>query len=242
MTRQRNAQYGWVIAVAVALTLILVLAEPRRECEARKKDEAVSIHVSNIASFEVIGAIAQRTGESQSTLLPLAARALAAQPDTTWPAPPRGTYQYADSSGLWRVVGGKSLEKDIRNYEETSAATNQWWPGYEVMVREPGDWYVFQIGLREGSRVILSSASKVILLEKRGRAIEGQMRLLRSPDTTSRDVWDARRSPLVVRAGGFLSGSIGPSVAVRFPWGKVNWREIRAIKIDGVNMLKAQGR
>jgi hypothetical protein len=110
------------------------------------------------------------------------------------------------------------------------------------MVRETGDWYVFQIGLREGCGVILSAASTVILEEKPGRTIEGEMRLLRSPDTTSPDVWDVRRSPLVVRPGRFLSGSIGPSVAVRFPWGTVNWREVRAIKVDGVSVIRPQGR
>lgn len=170
------------------------------------------------------------------------AATLAAQSESTWPAPPRDTYEYADSSGLWRVVGGKSLEDDIRNYQETGLASNQWWPGYEVMVQEPGDWYVFQIGLRNGSRIVLSASSRVILVSVSGRVTEGEMRLLRSPDTSSRDVWDVRRSPLVVRSKGFLGGSIGPAVAVRFPWGKVDWKEVRAIRVEGVRALGTEAR
>jgi hypothetical protein len=177
---------------------------------------------------------------------PAGGHAEATVPDTTWP-PVResGKLQYADPAGLCRVVGAWPMEQSIWAYGEARNGfphlLSKFWPGYGVMLDEGGDWWLFKIGLRPRCYAILSAKSTVTLVDKNGRTVTGRMRLLRSPDFASRDIWDAQERELVVSYGGFLGTSIGPTVAVRFPSGTVKWKDIRSFTVDGVRVLREKG-
>ncbi len=114
----------------------------------------------------------------QATIIALvlaaAAPALTGQSDTTWAPTRKKAFQYADSSGLWRVVGGLPLDEAIRTYEQAVRTDNpylnaaRFWPGYQIMLDEPGDWYVFGVGMRPGYSLLLSAESTVTLVDKSG--------------------------------------------------------------------------
>ena len=170
----------------------------------------------------------------------------AAVPDTTWPPSKKKALQYADPSGLWRVVGrGASQEAAIEVVREARCnplLAGNWWPGFEVMLNESGDWYVFSIGMRPGYSILLSAESTITLIDKRGRRVTGQMRLLSPTDKASREVFDLQDGPLLVYPGPFLGSSVGPSLAARFPPGSVRWKNIRAITASGVRAIRTEGR
>ncbi len=159
--------------------------------------------------------------------------------ESNWPRPPKGWLQYTDSSGVWRVTGGEDLTPYIQNCERNPAAG--FWPGYRIMAEDPGDWYVFQVGMRSGYGLLLSEKSTVTLFDKKGSMIAtGNMRLLRDPGQFEA-VADLRRAPLVVRSGAFRGGSVGPSVAVRFPWGTVAWSHVKSFSVANVRVVHVEG-
>jgi len=199
----------------------------------------------SIRWWHVVAALAATAGLLVA-LPPWGDRAGATVPDTTWPTVrERGKLQYADSTGLCRVVGAWPMEESIWAYGE--ARNNyphllpKFWPGYGVMLDEGGDWWLFKIGLRPKCSAVLSAESTVTLVDKKGRAVTGKMRLLRSPDFASRDIWDVQKRDLVVSYGAFLGTSVGPTVAVRFPSGSVRWKDIQSFTVDGVRVLHGEG-
>ena len=200
---------------------------------------------SSVRWWRVLAALASAAG-LLVTLWLWRGQAEADVPDTTWPpVRERDKLQYVDSTGLCRVVGAWPMEESIWAYGE--ARNNyrhllpKFWPGYGVMLDEGGDWWLFKLGLRTKCSAILSAKSTVTLVDKKGRTVTGKMRLLRSPDFASRDIWDVQKRELVVSYGAFLGTSIGPTVAVRFPSGSVRWKDIQSFTVDGVRVLHGEG-
>jgi hypothetical protein len=141
--------------------------------------------------------------------------------------------EYADSSGLWRVVTDPvPFHTDIWQDDP--------WPGIKAMYDEGGVWYSVKFGLRPGVRVVLYVGSQVVLVDKKGGRIVGVMRFLRSPEPDSPDVWDVWRAPLVVREGAFMGKQVGPCVATRFS-DEVNWKNVERVEVHGVRVLHEKG-
>lgn len=188
-----------------------------------------------------------RSAPAALILLTLAVPAPAAVPDTTWPPSEREALQYADSTGLWRVLAADLPQTKILDAVRTLRENpfgRQFpvWPGYEVMLDEGGDWYLFAVGMRAGYSLLLSAESTVTLIDEHGDAVKGCMRFLRPRDTQSRDVFDVAQRPLLVYPGPFMGGVSGPTIAVRFPEGSVKWKNVRAVTAGGVRAVRTEGR
>jgi len=146
-----------------------------------------------------------------------------------------------DSS--WAVGGFGKLRPGL--LEQILAAKPADFDGaklYELQANEPGEWLGFCVELEKVDRVVFTKDTKFVLTDKAGRRVESEA-IVFSPDLLETQVYDARRTPVVVSQKSVWCGCIGgmPTGRVKFPLGSIKREDIVSFEVVGAVEQSSKG-
>lgn len=110
----------------------------------------------------------------------------------------RGAKMWEAPSGGWKLCGiGRERTDVIQWAIERKPPGVEELKGWEVMVREPGEWLAFGVKFGRVQRLVFTKHTKIVLIDTEGHRYESEACLF-WPDEWQTQVYDARKMAVVV--------------------------------------------
>jgi len=142
---------------------------------------------------------------------------------------------WAAGDSAWVVVGFGKLRPGLaEEILSKKPAEVDGLKGYELEVKEPGEWLGFGVWLKRVEKVVFTKSTKFVLTDKEGRRIESEA-IVFWPDQLQTRLYDSRKMAIVVTKNsvwryektGALCG------VAKFPAGSIELKNIAGFEVVG---------
>jgi hypothetical protein len=106
--------------------------------------------------------------------------------------------------------------------------------GFELELKEPGEWLGFGVLLKRVEKVVFTKNTKIVLVDKEGKRIESEA-IVFWPDYLQTSLYDSRKMPVVVtKTSVWCEAKNGyPCGVVKFPAGSIELKNIAGFEVVG---------
>jgi hypothetical protein len=142
---------------------------------------------------------------------------------------------WAARDSAWVVVGFGKLRPGLaEEMMSKKPADLDGLKGYELELKEPGEWLGFGVWLKRVEKVVFTKSTKFVLTDKQGKRIESEA-IVFWPDELQTRLYDSRKMAVVVTKSsvwryektGALCG------VVKFRAGSVELKDIASFEVVG---------